>query len=200
MRKLLVGACLLLFILSNTGIGNADSHETVIQTETPVGVDSTSSQSAVVVARVNYELPYPGMLPDNPFYFLKAIRDKMVKMLINDDMVMARFSLNNAEKRIFAGQLLLEQKKDEHAIDSVSKGVNYYDETLAALEKVLRDEPKHIDIEPFLQKTKTSLSKSQEVVGDMGNGKNNQYKNALAQEEKRMVKITQKVETMLKKK
>ena len=31
-----------------------------------------------------YNLPYPGLLPDNRFYLLKMIRDRVVGMLIAD--------------------------------------------------------------------------------------------------------------------
>ena len=40
---------------------------------------------------VKYELPYPGILPDNPLYFLKQIRDWIMERLITDPLKKIEF-------------------------------------------------------------------------------------------------------------
>ena len=73
----------LLVLVPNGAISRAQ--EVVTETDTPVGVDTNATESSIIISqRVNYELPYPGMLPDNPFYFLKVLRDGIVKLLINE--------------------------------------------------------------------------------------------------------------------
>ena len=66
---------------------------------------STSS----AIPKVEYELPYPGLLPDNPLYYLKAIRDNILKFLIRDPMKKAEFDLLQSDKRLGASYALLKK-------------------------------------------------------------------------------------------
>ena len=50
----------------------------------------------------NYLLPYPGMLPDNPLYMLKAMRDRVINFLIADSQKKAEFYLLQSDKRLNA--------------------------------------------------------------------------------------------------
>lgn len=84
---------------------------------------------------VNYELPYPGLLPDNPLYFLRIIRDKTVGFLISDPFKKAEFDLLQADKRLNAGiylfnSALLNEKKIKLAISTISKAENYFEQAL----------------------------------------------------------------------
>ncbi len=56
---------------------------------------STSSSKKTI----EYALPYPGLLPDSPLYILKAIRDRIIEVLISDTMKKANFELLAADKR-----------------------------------------------------------------------------------------------------
>jgi len=75
--------------------------------------------------RVEYTLPYPGMLPDNPLYFLKKLRDTVMEKVIADPMKKAEFYVLQADKRLVMGQMLAEQKKNELTETTVSKGSKY---------------------------------------------------------------------------
>lgn len=144
------------------------AQETVVQTDTPVGIDTAATpSSATIPERINYELPYPGILPDNPFYFLKVLRDGIVKMLINDPVKKARFSLLNAEKRMYAGKMLVDKGKEELALDTVVKSNNYLDDTINAIKSAKTVNPKNPDIKPFLQQLKTAIKKHIEILGDI---------------------------------
>ena len=61
---------------------------------------------------VTYEMPYPGILPDNPFYPLKTLRDRVVGFLITDPGKNATFDLLQADKRFQAGVMLYEKDKN----------------------------------------------------------------------------------------
>lgn len=171
MRRLLFLAIFLLLLLSFGYPSHAHSQETleeVVETETPIGVDGVSTESASTEpARINYELPYPGMLPDHPLYILKVIRDGVVKLLINEPIKRARFSLISAEKRMYAGKLLVEKGKDELAVETISKGNNYLSEALEAIEIVKKETPKHLDIEPFLLQFRSAALKHRELAQDI---------------------------------
>lgn len=178
------------------------SQETVVETDTPIGgVEMIATESSVIgPQRINYELPYPGILPDNPFYFLKMIRDNMVKMLINDHLTRAKFSLENAEKRVFAGKLLIDKGKDELALETISKGVNYLNDTLKAVEKVRRENPKDPHITPFKQQFKTSTQKLQELLKELQGPIDPKYRKPLLEQEERVSSLEKSVLHLLEQK
>ena len=68
-----------------------------------------------------YPLPYPGILPDNPLHFLKALRDRIILMLMSDPVKEAEFNLLTSDKRIYAAQLLADKGKGQLSISTLSK-------------------------------------------------------------------------------
>ncbi len=173
------------------------AQENVVETETPIGESETATESAPTVTKVNYELPYPGMLPDNPFYFLKVIRDGIVKMLINDDLKRARFSLESGEKRMYAGKLLVEKNKDELAVETISKSNNYLDDALKAIVIYMKAHPKNTDAKQFLHQFDSAVRKHMEIAGEIKDKVDKNYQNLFAKEQERMKKIEQSVKGLL---
>ncbi|MBF8250036.1 MAG: LPXTG-motif cell wall anchor protein, partial [Candidatus Levybacteria bacterium] len=96
MQRIWILAFSFLIFLSSFSISFAKSDLAAAQTATP-----SSNQE------VNYELPYPGLLPDSPLYFLRVTRDKLVSFLISDPLKKAEFDLLQADKRLNAGIYLL---------------------------------------------------------------------------------------------
>lgn len=92
----------------------------------------TSSPSAKVQ---EYQLPYPGILPDSPLYSLKALRDRIIVFLINDPLKKAEFLLLQADKRLNAGLYLMEKRKgrEDLAESTISKGENYFEEAIGSV-------------------------------------------------------------------
>ena len=62
--------------------------------------------SAAFAYHVDYQLPYPGMLPDNPLYFLKVFRDNLTSFFINKPLDKAHFDLLQSDKDVEASYLL----------------------------------------------------------------------------------------------
>lgn len=185
-----------LFVLLKPAVFFAQ--EKIIETETPVGVEVAASISSVIVpVRVNYELPYPGMLPDHPLYFLKVARDGIVKRLINDDLKMARFGLLTAEKRMFAGKMLVDKKKDGIAIDAISKSNNYFNEAITAIKRYRKSHPKSTETRPFLHQLEASTLKRIEIAEDLRPFIDDRYKNQFDIEEKRMRQADQTAKGLL---
>jgi hypothetical protein len=84
----------------------------------------------------DYVMPYPGILPDNPLYGLKTLRDKVISVMIGDPLKKASFDLLQADKRIGAALLLIktgDRGKQEVALSTISKGQNYYEEAIGKL-------------------------------------------------------------------
>jgi hypothetical protein len=149
---------------------------------------------------VNYELPYPGMLPDNPLYIFKVIRDGIVKLLINDELTKARFSLKNAEKRIYAGKMLVEKGKDKLAVEIIAKGNNYLDDALVAIKKAKVNTPKNTDIKPFLSQFRTASMKFNEIYEGLKPSIDQRWKAQLLIEQQRTEKTRNSVEELLRQK
>ncbi len=83
--------------------------------------------------KTNYELPFPGLLPDHPLYLLKASRDQVLVFVIRDYEKKARLQLELSDKRVRAGELLVDENKHELAVNTFSKGERYFEQTIETL-------------------------------------------------------------------
>ncbi len=91
------------------------------------------SSKIYAAPEINYELPYPGLLPDSPLYFLRVIRDKTVGFLISDPLKKSEFDLLQADKRLNAGIYLFNKNKISLSSSTISKAENYFGESLDQL-------------------------------------------------------------------
>lgn len=124
-------------------------------------VEEAATESAVS-ADEEYQLPYPGILPDNPLYPIKAFRDKIVSFLISDPLKKADYNLLQADKRLQSGVLLIEKsKKYQLAIDTISKGENYFEE---AILKAADAKKQGLDAGKIQGKLRQALKKHHEIV------------------------------------
>lgn len=113
-------------------------------------------------AAVDYQLPYPGVLPNSPFYFLKALRDKITGILISDPIKKADFDISRTDVRISTAISLIDQKKDLSLAEStISKAENYFEE---AIEKTRLAKKEGTDISEILKKLRLANSKHLEVI------------------------------------
>jgi len=122
-----------------------------------------STESARVVNAVEYALPYPGILPNSPFYSLKMFRDRVIGSLISDPLKKAEFSLLQADKRLQAGIFLLHQdpSKGEVAIATISKGENYFFDAILIAEEARR---KKLAVRDVAIKLSNAAEKHEEVL------------------------------------
>jgi len=120
--------------------------------------EATASAAPV---HVDYELPYPGLLPDNPLYMLKAIRDNLQKFFISDPLRKAEFDLLQANKRLRAGELLILRNKFDLGFTTLSKAGNYFEDGLA---KVQVAQKQGHDVNSLLSEMFTAAKKQQEVI------------------------------------
>lgn len=116
---------------------------------------------------VDYELPYPGLLPDSPLYFLKMIRDRLVWFLISDPLKKADFNLLTADKRLNGALYLFREDKNKIKLveSTISKGENYFEE---AIKKVKEAKKQGMDTADILRRLETSSQKHQEILEKMG--------------------------------
>ena len=87
--------------------------------------------------QVSYNLAWPGILPDNPFYKVKVLRNKIIEKMIISPAKKVEFDLLMADKTIFASKLLLDKGEIPLAKETVLKGENYYSQLVQDYNKVL---------------------------------------------------------------
>lgn len=128
------------------------------------GASADGSPSAFS-RRVEYYLPYPGMLPDNPLYFLKNIRDRIIEVLISDPVNKSEFYILQADKKLNMGAVLMSEGKTQDA-------VKILDESLAhrrhAVDVLLKAQETGVTVPGYVfEKLVLSLQKHNEILSDL---------------------------------
>jgi len=114
---------------------------------------------------INYTFQYAGgILPDNPLWGLKALRDKIWYVLTLSPLKKAELALLFSDKRLIYAQTLFEEGKPDIAMSTLTKGEKYLevavnDETLAGTQGY--------DTRAFLNKLATASLKHREMIENM---------------------------------
>lgn len=128
------GLLTLLFVATSRPVYAAVSYQKTVGkptvTATPAPVVKAG---AMVEKKQEYLLPFPGILPDHPLYFLKQVRDGIMDRLIVDPIRKAEFLVLQADKRLNMGKALVEQGKGTLAEEIVSKGEKYMERAVSGL-------------------------------------------------------------------
>lgn len=156
----------------------------------------TPSPTPMGATRINYELPYPGLLPDNPLYFLKVFRDRIVSTLITDPLRKVEFDLLQADKRIHAGVMLVKNGKDDLGVSTISKGINYFDQAVGNIQVAQKQGS---DIKPLLENLYASSRKYKEVFTMLTKQVDKKSSNQLMLEMKRLEKYEKTILELKKK-
>lgn len=153
MRQLLIAIFALLFIATPVFALSTDEEQ--------IG----SSPSGDMVQKSDYILVYPGILPDNPLYGIKMIRDKIILLLITDPVKKVKFNLLQSDKRLGAGIMLWDSDHKHllEAIETVSKGQNYFSSAVA---DVTRMKSEGRDTSALRNELIKASQKHQEVLND----------------------------------
>lgn len=108
---------------------------------------------------VKYDLSYPGILPDNPLYKFKVLRDKIISFLISDPRKKAEFYLLETDKGILASAILVDKKEYKLAGEEALRAENNYTLLVGQLFR-LSEKPEL----SFFNKLKMASLKHQEVI------------------------------------
>ncbi|HLC94452.1 MAG TPA: DUF5667 domain-containing protein [Patescibacteria group bacterium] len=84
------------------------------------------SQVRIEAKKVEYTLPYPGILPDHPLYFLKALRDRIIDITTRDYLKKAQLYVLFSDKRTAMAIGLAKKGKWSQASTTISKGEKYF--------------------------------------------------------------------------
>lgn len=111
---------------------------------------------------VVYQFPYPGsILPDSPFWSLKAMRDKVWYFLSGTHLKKAELALLFSDKRLMASKILFENKKPDIALSTLSKGEKYLE--IATYEEDIARKS-GFDTSSFLIKLVTASLKHRQII------------------------------------
>lgn len=146
---------------------------------------SQSAEIATPPAQIQYNLPYPGILPDHPLYFLKVVRDRVVGFLINDQIKKAEFNLLQSDKKLFSARMLFDADKDELGFETLSKSNNYMHNAISSANRAqeLGRDPSEI-----VQKIGVSIAKHEESINELIKA-DTEFKKQLEDEQKRLDEI-----------
>lgn len=111
MKKIIIFVISVLIILF--------SLRTLVHAQQPVEVLDASPSPTI-----QYKLPYPGILPDNAFYKLKVLRDKIMLALIQDPDKKAQYYLLLANKQLLMSKMLVDKGNITLARETALKGEN----------------------------------------------------------------------------
>jgi hypothetical protein len=115
--------------------------------------------------KIEYQLPYPGILPDHPLYFLKVARDRILDFLTRDHLKKTELYLLFSDKRINMALLLSKKGLWKLMISTASKGEKY----ALKMTEVLRTAKKQGEAagNDFLLKAKLSNEKHREILENL---------------------------------
>lgn len=125
---------------------------------TPANVSVTDGEKE----KVNYQLPFPGtVLPDSPFWSLKALRDRIWYLITPSPLKKAELALLFSDKRLTASLILFDSKNPSLALSTLSKGEKYLGTAVTEAQIAGND---GYDTSAFLTKLALSSLKHREVI------------------------------------
>lgn len=139
---------------------------------------------------VNYELPYPGILPGSPLYGLKMLRDRINDLLTSNSLKKSNFYLLQADKRLAATLMLFEKEEDKLAIETLSKGLSYLGKSY---NKMLEAKKANEGVSDIYLKIKSSLAKHLEEIDKLQEKAKGEDKELLRKEYQTVLEIQNKV-------
>lgn len=117
---------------------------------------------------VEYTLPYPGLLPDHPLYFLRAMRDTMQTLFASQPLEKAAFHLLQADKGISASVMLADKKETRELAGATAvASQEHFEKSLDALVNAKRQ---GMDIQELTKKMVLANEKHQETLRLLKNG------------------------------
>lgn len=142
---------------------------------------STPSSSKTM----DYALPYPGLLPDNPLYVLKAVRDRIVETLISDPIKKANFELLQSDKRLNEGFFLFKKGESKYSLgeSTISKGENYFEKGIDEIEKAKK---RGTDLSDAPQRFYLSSVKQREIIKSLIKKSRGNIRQRLQKDDERM--------------
>lgn len=111
---------------------------------------------------IDYQMPFEGrVLPDNPFWVLKAGRDRVWFLITSSPIRRAELALLFSDKRLVSAKILFEKKKPDIAISTLTKGEKYLE---VAVAEEIKARSQGIDTSDYLVKLATASLKHRQML------------------------------------
>jgi len=138
---------------------------------TPTPTLPPTGGATTAATKVEYTLPYPGILPDHLLYPIKMLRDRIMDFFIREPIKKTEFLILMADKRLGAGKTLIDygkinlgevtlskaEKYLERAVSQASVGRQQGKEANNILDKLEKSVRKHVEVlEEVLEKAPES--------------------------------------------
>jgi len=115
--------------------------------------------------QVEYALPYPGILPDHPLYFLKNVRDWLLKIFISQPVRKTEFEMLLSDKSLNMAIFLADQGKKDLALKTLRISVDHLKTTESYLFEIPASEKPQIN--NIKDRFEKSLEKHQEIISNL---------------------------------
>lgn len=130
-------------------------------------ISSAANQSLVTptpTSPIDYILPFPGILPDHPLYFIKNLRDRILLAMTRNTLKKSEYLLLFSDKHLAMGKLLIEDKKEVLGSETLIKGENYL---ISSLDRLSESKGTGIFPPGYIEKIGLSAKKHQEVLNNL---------------------------------
>jgi hypothetical protein len=137
----------------------------VVETKNHVATGAMEAKEGEMEKKVEYALPYPGILPDHSLYFLKKLRDQIMERLISDPTRKIEFYVLQSDKELNAGIFLIAKNKQDLAGETLANTGVFMERAVkaaAAMKAQGKTVPGYI-----LEKLTNSLGKHVEVLTEL---------------------------------
>lgn len=128
-------------------------------------ISAQTQEIEIDTKRVDYTLPYHGILPDHPVYFLKNIRDKFLVFFTRDPFSKAELFILLSDKRAGMAQALAGKGKWKLAAQTIYKGEEYFEKIPGLI-----TQSKKQGVSPegdFIIRTNLANEKHREIIEDL---------------------------------
>jgi hypothetical protein len=131
--------------------------------ELATGAGEMNATSGALV-KIEYYLPYPGLLPDSPLYKVKALRDRVTLWLTFGEQNKARRELLYADKRINAATFLVQGGKNSLGVTTATKAEKYLE---TAVNRAVKEAGAGQDAKSLLADLAKACTKHLEILQEL---------------------------------
>ncbi|OGG08584.1 hypothetical protein A2154_00545 [Candidatus Gottesmanbacteria bacterium RBG_16_43_7] len=198
MKHILVAAILALLVSIIPLPGTQAHAQSTKEAESEIGgktPDAGMAESETAAVKIDYTLPYPGILTDHPLYMLKAWRDLIMQIFIIDPVKKIEFQILQSDKFFGMGIMYVSDNKWESAQNVFTRSVNATEQAI----KMTAETNQGISKVPVMtiEHIEKSLQKHQELLQEMASGRSGSQKDILTTELERASQLRQKVQQLL---
>lgn len=124
------------FLVMGFSVWQVRAEEDVLGDQTESVIQEVDPVRALIEQEVLYYLPYPGILPDHPIYWMKMFRDRVVEILTTKTDKRVDLWVLYADKRLGAAKVLIEGNKIDLGVLTALKSTGYLSKAVYRVEEI----------------------------------------------------------------